>query len=86
MSFVKAFTFLLGKMGAFQRPAIAARNYARDPRLSIRLLTSLPENLNIINPPMTPNELVGIFNGVDGTIRLFVTSGDGGALLPVVSS
>jgi hypothetical protein len=73
-------------MGTFQRPAIAARNYARNPTLTIRLLTSLPPNLAIINPPMTPNELVGIFNGIDGTVRLFVTSGDGGALLPIMSS
>ena len=73
-------------MGVFQRPAIAARNYAKDPVLSIRLLTSLPPNLNLLAAPMTPNELVGIFNGVDGTMRLFVTSGDGTALLPVVSS
>lgn len=73
-------------MGAFQRPAIGARSYAKDPVLTIRLLTRLPENLAIINPPMTPNELVGIFNGVDGTMRLFVTSGDGGALIPVVSA
>ena len=73
-------------MGVFQRPAVGARNLARDPKLTIRLLQTLPPDLNNLANPMTPNELVGIFNGLDGTMRLFVVSGDGTAIIPIVSS
>jgi hypothetical protein len=59
---------------------------ARDPVLTIRLLTNLPDNINQLTNPMIPNQLVGVFNGIDGTMRLFVTSGDGTALIPVMSS
>lgn len=73
-------------MAQFQPSAIGSRNLARLPKLTIRLLTSYPQELNNIQPPMTPNELVGVFNGYDGTMRLFVTSGDGTAFIPVSSS
>lgn len=73
-------------MSVFQTPAIGSRNYATDPVLTIRLLSVLPPDLGNLQYAMTPNELVGIFNGIDNTIRLFVTSGDGRALLAVVSS
>ena len=68
---------------SFQSPAIGSRNLAREPRLTIRLLPQMPEQMTNISPPVTPNELVGVFNGIDGTMRLFVTSGDGTAYLAV---
>lgn len=87
LSFVKDITFLFGnKMGAFQPPSFGTKNRAVEPQLTIRLLTESPTVLANIDPPMLPNELVGVFNGYDGTIRLFVTSGDGRAYIPVGAS
>lgn len=84
MNFVRAITFLLGnKMSPFQRPSIGSKNRATEPQLTIRLLTAMPTVLQNIDPPMLPNELVGVFNGYDGTIRLLVTSADGRAYIPV---
>lgn len=73
-------------MSSFQRPAIGSKNIARDPELTIRLLPENPTNLRNLNPPMTPNELVGVFNGFDGTIRLFMVSADGENLIQISSA
>ena len=54
-----------------------------EPRLVVRMLDSLPPDINAIDPPVTPNELVAVFNGYDGTMRLFVSSSNGKAYIPV---
>lgn len=70
-------------MSPIQRPSIGSKNRAIEPQLTIRLLTAMPTVLQNIEPPMLPNELVGVFNGYDGTIRLFVTSADGRSYIAI---
>lgn len=86
MNSARVITLLFGKMSLLQNPSIGSKNLARDPQITIRLLTTRPVSLQNIDPPMTPNELVGLFNGIDSTMRLFVVSGDGTALIPVASA
>ncbi len=70
---------------AIQGPTIGTRSLARNPVLTVRLLRSRPEDINNLANPMTPNELVGVYNGITNSVKLYVVSGDGGALIPVLA-
>ena len=72
-------------MATVQGPTIGTRNLARDPRLTVRLLRQRPDDINNLPNPMTPNELVGVYNGITNSVKLYVVSGDGFSLIPVLA-
>ena len=66
-----------------QNPTIGTRNISTQPRITVRMLDNLPPDINNIEPPVTPNELVAVFNGYDNTMNLYISSSNGRAYIPV---
>ena len=65
---------------------ITTKSINDEPRLVIRMLSTPPVVGAQLASPVTPNEIVGVFNGVAEVVELYVSDATGNYYLPVVDS
>lgn len=69
---------------SFFYPTIGSRNIQENPKLVVRRLENAPPGLRLTPGQCDPGEVVAVFNGFNGTMKLYVASGDAKRLIPVV--
>lgn len=65
---------------------ITTKSISNDPRVVVRMLSVRPVVGAKLDAPVTPNELVGVFNGALEIVELFVSDASGYYYLPIMDS
>ena len=68
---------------AINRSSISTNSVDKYNGNTIELLSTIPPGNGLIDTPMEPGKLVGYYDGVSDTVRLYVVSGSGYRLMRV---
>ena len=68
---------------AINRVSFTAQSIKDNYDATIEIRTEQPRQNQALNPPQTPNKLIGYFNGATGYVELYVVDPSGYRLLKI---